>query len=174
MNAFRILAIAALLTAAIPALVNGPICAADDLPPPAKIEKPITKRPAAYKIHGRCIDHADNSPVAGIRMLLFEIPGRTLPIVQIAETVADEKGHFEFAHLVPPRASDRLNRLLYLVVPFADDRPDMPCIIGHNLPQERQGIELRLNREEGTLSGRIVNCAGRAGRRRRGRGSIFI
>jgi hypothetical protein len=158
----------ALLISAIAVIgVNAPLSAAHE-PPSAGKEQPsaaATEKPPArqsapdtYKIHGRCVDHGDSLPVAGIRMLLFEIPGHTLPIVQVAETIADEKGHFEFAHLVAARASDRLNPLLYIVVPFADDRPYMPYIIGHNLPQERQGIELRLNREEATLSGRIVNA----------------
>src|SRR5580658_932966 len=93
----------ALLISAIAVIgVTVPLSAASEPPPAGKAQRPTAAstekppakqdKPSAYKIEGRCIDHADNSPIAGIRVLLFEIPGHTLPIVQIAETIADEKG----------------------------------------------------------------------------------
>jgi len=166
-NAFRFLAFAGCLIAASFGLVNAPIRAADRHPPPAKAEKskdPPSATQAApdtlrsYKIRGHCIDQADNSPAAGVRVLLFEIAGRTLPIIQIGETTADAKGEFEFANLAPPRDLDGLDRLEYraLVV-------DPNWAIGIETIAFRRvqsAAEIRLSREQETLSGHIVNARG--------------
>jgi hypothetical protein len=163
------IAVGTLVVVAVIGLVEAMLVSASEAPPAAarksvKPPKTSAEKPkadsAAHKIHGRCVDHADSSPIPGLRVLLFEILGRTLPIVQVGQTFTDANGSFEFTNLVPPNPSDRLDPLLYTVVAFGDDRPISAYIVGHSRQQEQHGIELRLSREEATLSGRIVNARG--------------
>jgi 5-hydroxyisourate hydrolase-like protein (transthyretin family) len=118
--------------------------------------KPETKT-ATYKIRGRCIDNSDNSPQAGIRVLLFEIPGKTWPIRWLGETVTDASGRFEFADLLPPSKSDRNDSLIYEI--FAVD-PNSATVCGFiNVGLDR-GNEIRIIRESASLSGKVVNAKG--------------
>jgi hypothetical protein len=165
-NACRFLAFAVCLIAASLALANAPIPAADELPPLAKAETPKDVQSATqaapdklrgYKIRGNCVDHADNSPAAGVRVLLFEAPGRTLPIGQIGETTSDAKGEFEFPNLNPPRDVDGLDRLEYRVV-IVD--PNWAIAIETIGFRPAKPAEIRLSREQETLSGQVVNARG--------------
>jgi beta-lactamase regulating signal transducer with metallopeptidase domain/5-hydroxyisourate hydrolase-like protein (transthyretin family) len=118
--------------------------------------KPETKT-AAYKIRGRCIDNSDNSPQAGIRVLLFEIPGKTWSIRALDETVTDASGRFEFADLLPPSKSDRNDSLIYEI--FAVD-PNSATVCGFINVGTDRGNEIRMIRESASLSGKVVNAKG--------------
>jgi 5-hydroxyisourate hydrolase-like protein (transthyretin family) len=164
-STFRFLA--GCLIAASPGLINAPIRAADEHPRPAKAETPKDISSAtraapdklrSYKIHGHCIDQSDRSPVAGVRVLLFEAAGRTLPIVQVGETATDAKGEFEFPNLVPPREVDGLDRLEYQV--FVVDPSWAIGTPSFGFRRKNPWETIRLNREEGTLSGKVVNSQG--------------
>jgi 5-hydroxyisourate hydrolase-like protein (transthyretin family) len=166
-NACRFLAFAGSLIAASLALANAPIPAADRHPPPARAEKPKDIQSATqsapdklreYKIRGHCIDQSDRSPVAGVRVLLFEAAGRTLPIAQIAETTTDAKGEFEFPNLNSPRDVDGLDRLEYQV--FAVDPNWAIGTASFGFRRKIPWATIRLSREEGTLSGKVVNSQG--------------
>jgi beta-lactamase regulating signal transducer with metallopeptidase domain len=76
-----------------------------------------------HTVAGRCVDNADRSPLAGITVRLYRAEGRTSPPVEIAKTVTDAEGRYSFASLEPPRPEGHLDRLIYGVFGFADDRP---------------------------------------------------
>ena len=163
---FRFLAFAGCLVAASPGFVNAPIGAADEHPPPAKAEKPKEIQSATqaapdklsgYRVRSHCVDDTDNSPAAGVRVLLFEAAGRTLPIVQIGETTTDAKGEFEFPNLNPPRDVDGLDRLEYRVVVV---EPNWAIVIETIGFRPAKPAEIRLSREQETLSGHVVNARG--------------
>ena len=166
MKTFRFLAFAGCLVAASPGFVNAPIGAADEHPPPAKAEKPKEIQSATqaapdklsgYRVRSHCVDDTDNSPAAGVRVLLFEAAGRTLPIVQIGETTTDAKGEFEFPNLNPPRDVDGLDRLEYRVVVV---EPNWAIVIETIGFRPAKPAEIRLSREQETLSGHVVNARG--------------
>jgi hypothetical protein len=157
----RSFVVAGLFAAASLGLGTAPIRAANEPPAAAKLAQPDAsqreREPATYKVRGHCVDSTDDSPAAGVRVLLFEIAGRTLPILQIGETTADAKGEFEFANLAPPRDVDGPDHLEYrtLVV-------DPQWAIGMETYRFRpaESAEIRLSREQETLSGQIVNARG--------------
>lgn len=152
---------AGFLVATILLLAKAPIRAANDRPPGARAEKfrdaQTGTHAAAIRIRGHCVDRADNSPVAGVRVLLFEIAGRTLPIVQVGETTADAQGDFEFPNLAPPRDVDGLDRLEYKVLVV-----DPNWAIGIGLLGFPPGpvMQIWLSREQGTLTGKVVTARG--------------
>jgi 5-hydroxyisourate hydrolase-like protein (transthyretin family) len=158
---FRFPAFAGCLIAVSLGLVHAPIPAADDLSPPAKAEEPkgiqSATQGAAYKVEGQCVDHADNSPVAGVRVLLFEARGRAFPILQIGESTTDAKGGFAFLNLAPPRETDGLDRLEYKVLVV-----DPNWAIGMGFFGFPPGpvMQVRLSREQGALTGKVVNARG--------------
>ena len=78
--------------------------------------KPITLR-------GRCIDHLDKTPMTGVVVRVFEIKGYTRPVIEILNTITDEKGEYEFANMIPPRSNSPTDRLFYLLLAEAENRP---------------------------------------------------
>ena len=147
-------------TAPLSAADESPIAAKKQPSAPAKTEKPSAKSPAtdAYKIHGHCFDQANRSPVAGVRVLLFTAVGRTLPIVQVGETATDANGEFEFPNLIPPRDVDGLDRLEYQVFAVDTNWAIGTGTFGFRL--KKPWATIRISREEGTLSGKVVNAQG--------------
>ena len=122
-------------------------------------EKPPAKQntPAAYKIRGHCVDRADNSSVASVRVLLFELAGRTGPMLQSAETTTDAKGDYEFSNLAPPRDTGGLDRLEYKVL-IVD--PNWSIGMGFFVPPFGPVLQTWLIREQGRLTGKVVNSRG--------------
>ncbi len=150
-----LLAIVSLLIA--PAIVhtqdrNQPTSTASD--------KPENQQPAAaYIIGGHCFDAIDNSALGGIRVHLFAAKGRTSPPVQIAEAVTATDGSFEFGNLASPRPDEQFDRLTYQVFAEDNNRPSTPGLI---YPRSRgdKDIEIRMGREQATLTGKVVNEQG--------------
>ena len=76
-----------------------------------------------YTFSARCVNHADNAPMAGVSVRLYRVEGRTSPPVEIAKTVTGVDGRFAFTGLIPPRPENQIDRLEYTVFGFADGRP---------------------------------------------------
>ena len=113
-----------------------------------------------HTVSGRCVNNADRSPLAGITVRLYRVEGRTSPPVEIAKTVTDADGRYAFTGLEPPRPEDHLDRLNYGVFGFADDRP-IGISFFHFRDDKEEVVELRMVREKSTLSGKVIDAAGR-------------
>jgi len=97
--------------------------------------------------------------MAGVTVRLYRVEGPALSTVETAKTVTDAEGGYAFTGLAPPRPENHLDRLNYVVLGFADGRP-----IGIGFFHLRDGkkiVELRMAREVSTLSGKVVDAAGR-------------
>jgi hypothetical protein len=133
-------------------------------PVAAKTEGPPAKNQntewRTHTIRGRCVDHIDGSVLTGVNVRLFEVPGRTLPIVEIAQTSTDRNGRFEFTGLVPPRPYDRFDRLIYVVYALAEDRPIGAGGNTYQPPRNARDIDIRMGRMKSTLTGKVVNALG--------------
>lgn len=112
-----------------------------------------------HTVGGRCVDDANNSALAGITVRLYRVEGRTSPPVEIAKTVTDVDGRYTFTGLVPPRPENQLDRLDYEVFGFADDRPI--GISFFHFREEEKVVEIRMAREQSTLSGKVIDADGR-------------
>ncbi len=112
-----------------------------------------------HTISGRCVDNVDRSALAGISVRLYRVEGRTSPPVEIARTVTDNDGRYTFTGLVPPRPEGHLDRLVYGVFGFADDRPI--GISFFHFRDDKEVVELRMTREKATLSGKVIDAEGR-------------
>ena len=55
-----------------------------------------------HTVTGRCFNHADSSPMAGVSVRLYQAEGRSSPPMEIAKTVTDADGRYTFTGLVPP------------------------------------------------------------------------
>ena len=140
-----------------------------DAMPGAKAQAPKEAAPAStakeepkantHTISGRCLNHADRSPLAGISVRLYRVEGRTSPPVEIAKTVTDADGRYTFTGLEPPRPEGHLDRLNYGVFGFADDRPI--GISFFHFRDDKEVVELRMAREKSTLSGKVIDADGR-------------
>lgn len=115
--------------------------------------------PGSYTLAGRCLDNDSNAPMSGVWVRLYRIEGRTSPPVQIAQTVTDADGRFAFTRLEPPRMEGLLDRLDYSVFGFADGRPIGVQFIHYR--GEELIHEVRMAREVSTISGRVIDAAGR-------------
>ena len=125
-------------------------------PPSTANEEPKAN---THTIRGRCVNHADGSPLAGISVRLYRAEGRTSLPLEIAKTITDVDGRFTFAGLVPPRPYDRVHPLNYEVFGLADDRPI--GIGGVQYDRNELGFEIRMAREQSTLSGKVIDAGGR-------------
>ena len=97
--------------------------------------------------------------MAGVTVRLYRVEGPASPPVEIAKTVTDADGRYAFTGLVPPRPENHLDRLNYAVFGFADGRP---IGIGFfHFRDDKEVVELRMARETSTLSGKVVDAAGR-------------
>jgi beta-lactamase regulating signal transducer with metallopeptidase domain/5-hydroxyisourate hydrolase-like protein (transthyretin family) len=112
----------------------------------------------AYVVRGRCLDHEDSSPLAGMQVRLFKVQGRGSPPVEVARTLCNGEGRFEFAGLVPPHPEDRTDPLIYEVFAISDDRP---IGIGGMSYQTDRVLEIRIGRDKQVLSGTVVDAQGR-------------
>ena len=123
--------------------------------------RPRKEEPQAktHTVSGRCVNDADRSPLAGITVRLYRVEGRTSPPVEIAKTVTDADGRYTFTGLEPPRPENHLDRLNYGVFGFADDRPI--GISFFHFRDDKEVVELRMAREKSTLSGKVIDAAGR-------------
>ncbi len=126
-------------------------------PLPEKVERVETK---TISLRGRCIDHVDMSALAGTQVRLFKAQGRTTPIFELAKTISDQDGRFEFADLIPPRTDDPVDPLLYLVFAEADNRPIGAGGIWTGQEREKNNIEIRILREKTTLAGTVLSAGG--------------
>jgi hypothetical protein len=134
-----------------------PLQAADESAPSPVDLEPVT---GDYVIHGHCTD-MDQRPLEGVRLRLFVVHGLVGPPEEIAETVSDEDGRFEFSGLIPPRDEMELDRLSYGVVAEAEGRP--PAATLEILRQTHPRDELWLRMESGetaALTGRVTNEQG--------------
>jgi beta-lactamase regulating signal transducer with metallopeptidase domain/5-hydroxyisourate hydrolase-like protein (transthyretin family) len=116
-------------------------------------------RANTHTISGRCVNHGDNSPLAGISVRLYRAEGRTSPPVEIARTVTDVDGRYTFAGLAPPHPEGHLDRLSYAVLGFADNRPI--GISFHSFRKDKEVVEIRMALEKSTLSGKVIDTDGR-------------
>lgn len=152
------------LTDAVPAVTDQLPAAAttqSTKPQSAKTVPTNEAQPEAgtYTIRGRCLDHQDSSPLAGMQVRLYKAEGRVSPPVEIGKALCDGEGRFEFTGLVPPRGEDHIDRLNYVIVAISDDRP---IGIGSGLPFLKDpDTTIRLGREKSTLSGTVVDSKGR-------------
>jgi beta-lactamase regulating signal transducer with metallopeptidase domain/5-hydroxyisourate hydrolase-like protein (transthyretin family) len=112
----------------------------------------------SYTLTGRCVDRLDQAPLTGISIRLFKVEGRTAVPIEIAKTVSDEEGRFEFKNLVRPRPGSRTDRLVYQVIGIDDDLP-----IGVGVEDQRRAsdVVVGMGRESTKLSGRVVDPKGR-------------
>jgi beta-lactamase regulating signal transducer with metallopeptidase domain len=148
-----------------------PVAARDDAPVTAtgQTKAQALAQPAAadkaaqaagsYTLRGRCFDRIDQVPLTGIPIRLFKAEGRNpQAAIEIARTLSDEQGRFQFANLAPPRPEGRADRLSYLVFGLDDDRP-----IGVGYEDFRGGKDfvVAMGRESAKLSGRVVDAGGR-------------
>jgi beta-lactamase regulating signal transducer with metallopeptidase domain/5-hydroxyisourate hydrolase-like protein (transthyretin family) len=139
-----------------------------DAMPGANAQAPKETAPAVKKeevkanthtIAGRCLNHADRSPAAGVTVRLYRADGRTSPPVEFAKTVTDAEGRYTFTGLEPERPENHVGRLSYAVLGFAEALP-----IGlsfHSYRNNGRVTEIRLTREQATLAGQVINSAGR-------------
>lgn len=111
-------------------------------------------------LHGQCIDHVDKSPLAGIPVRIFRAQGRTSPIVEQAKTVTDREGRFEFADLIPPRADDPVDQLIYLIFAEMDNRPIGMGGTWTLHESDPDQCNIRILRDQTKLTGTILNPRG--------------
>jgi beta-lactamase regulating signal transducer with metallopeptidase domain len=133
---------------------------ASQSPAAADATKPVQPAKSDYTIHGKCIDWLDQSPVGGVHLRLFMSVGLAAAPVEIGNTVSDADGKFEFTGLTPPRRDQRIDRLMYTVIAEANDRP---TTIDSDYPvpgRDKNLREVRMNREQATLSGKVTNEQG--------------
>jgi beta-lactamase regulating signal transducer with metallopeptidase domain/5-hydroxyisourate hydrolase-like protein (transthyretin family) len=116
-------------------------------------------RANTHTLSGRCVNHADSAPLAGISVRLYRVEGRTSPPVEMARTVTDGDGRYTFTGLVPPRPENHLDRLEYTVLGFAEDRPIGLSFISFR--KEGQVVEIRMASEKSTFSGKVIAADGR-------------
>ncbi len=109
-----------------------------------------------HTVSGRCVNHDDDSPLAGISVRLYRAEGRTSPPVEIARTVTDADGRYTFTGLVPPRPEGHLDRLDYAVLGFLGDRPI--GISFHHFDDDEEVVEIRMALETSTLSGKVIDA----------------
>ena len=124
---------------------------------PAQDETPAAE---TVTLRGRCLDAADGSALAGARVRLFKAQGRTAPIVEIADTVTDAQGRYEFAGLRPPRVDDPLEPLLYVVFAEVENRPIGVGGLWNGFEAEKNRIDIRVLREKTLLAGTVVDPQG--------------
>lgn len=111
-------------------------------------------------LHGRCLDGADRSAMAGIRVRLFKVEGRTAPIVEAARTVTDDEGRFEFPDVVSPRPHDSVDPLIYLLFAEAENRPLGTGGTWTLMERDPLNREIQILRDATTFSGTIFNARG--------------
>lgn len=111
-------------------------------------------------LHGRCVDGADRSAMAGIRVRLFKAEGRTAPIVEAARTVTDDEGRFEFPDVVSPRPHDSVDQLIYLLFAEAENRPLGTGGTWTLMERDPLNREIQILRDATTFSGTIFNARG--------------
>ena len=145
------------LTDAMPATTEIP-SPAKSAPVPETGEGPEAK---TVTLRGRCIDHVDSSALAGTHVRLFKAEGRTAPIVEIAKSVSDTEGRFEFPGLTPPRADDPVDPLIYLVFAEADNRPIGAGGIWTAQGSDKDDIDIQILREKTILAGTVLGVRGR-------------
>jgi beta-lactamase regulating signal transducer with metallopeptidase domain len=128
-------------------------------PAVAANKKPLTKD---YAIRGRCVDNIDNSALAHMNVILFKAEGRALPPVEVAHTVTDADGRFEFTGLVPPRPEARIDRLAYMVFAKGAGRPiGEELLTSMSMPaHSAETIEIRVARDKAKVSGRAIDDQG--------------
>jgi beta-lactamase regulating signal transducer with metallopeptidase domain/5-hydroxyisourate hydrolase-like protein (transthyretin family) len=161
-------AAASLLAIALAGLTDAMPATADPVQtqakPPAKAvavpSKDAASQATTVTLRGRCLDYTTKAGMAGVRVRLFKVEGRTAPIVEAAQAVTDEKGQFEFPDLVPPRPENPVDRLVYLIFADAPDRP-----IGYGgfwTMQEGDPLkmEIPILRDMTRVSGTVVNSRG--------------
>jgi beta-lactamase regulating signal transducer with metallopeptidase domain/5-hydroxyisourate hydrolase-like protein (transthyretin family) len=127
--------------------------------PATQKEEPKAPKEDTHTVAGRCVNNADRSPLAGITVRLYRAEGRTSPPVEIAKMVTDTDGRYSFVGLEPPRRENHLDRLVYGVFGFADDRPI--GIAFFHFRGDTEVTELRMVREKATLSGKVLDAAGK-------------
>jgi beta-lactamase regulating signal transducer with metallopeptidase domain len=119
-------------------------------------EEPVAR---THTVSGRCVNHADDSALAGVTVRLYRVEGRTAPPVEIARTVTDAEGRYTFTGLEPRRPENHLDRLDYAVLGFAEDLP-----IGSSFSHfrgDKEVVTIRMTREKARLAGKVVDPFGR-------------
>jgi beta-lactamase regulating signal transducer with metallopeptidase domain len=124
-------------------------------------ESQATKEPeagtATYVIRGRCVDHEDSSPLAGMQVRLFKSVGQHSPPVEVAKAWCNAEGRFEFPRVVTPGREDHHDRVKYTIIAISDDRP---IGIGDGMPFQKEH-DIRISREKAKISGTVVDAQGR-------------
>jgi beta-lactamase regulating signal transducer with metallopeptidase domain len=152
------LAAALLLGTALLGLTDAMPDAAAQAPKVAGATRLEDAKPNTYALSGRCVNHADNSVMAGVTVRLYQVEGRTAPAVEIARTITDADGRYTFTTLVPPRRENHLNRLDYAVLGFADGRP-IGLMFMH-FDGKRMVTSIRMADEQSTISGKVIDAEG--------------
>ena len=109
---------------------------------------------------GDCLESVDQTPLAGITVKLYRLEGRTSPAVEIATTTSDAEGRYSFSGLEAPRRQNHLDRLVYGVLGFANDRP-IGRSFHHFNKDDREITQIWMGREKSTISGKVIDAAGR-------------
>jgi beta-lactamase regulating signal transducer with metallopeptidase domain/5-hydroxyisourate hydrolase-like protein (transthyretin family) len=121
--------------------------------------KGATPKAKTVTLSGNCVDHSDGSALPKVRVRLFKAEGRIAPIVEVANTITDGEGRFEFANLTSPRREGSVDRLIYLVFAEVDGRP---LGFGGTLTERNLvHLEIRILRDATVLVGTVLNSQGR-------------
>ena len=124
---------------------------------------------APFRIAGNCqqfdwsIDEQGNNhvavtPLPRATVTLYAVTGTPGTIEEIATVEADDKGHFEFRDLVPPRYDSRLERRWYGLVGQAEGHPTAIRPIFEGMAPTESDIPFAA--QSATLAGRLTNADG--------------
>ena len=127
---------------------------------PAKVAGREAPSTDASTVDGKCVDYATNAPAAGVSVRLYKIEGRTSAPVEIARTVTNANGSFSFTGLLPPDPRGHLDYLKYGVFGFGTDGGIGTGSI--HFQEDRAAVTIRMTRDKSTLSGKVIDSAGRA------------
>ena len=68
---------------------------------------------------GKCVRANDQSPVAGAKVVLYEMRGLLEEVTRVAETTSDEEGKFDFKNL-RPMSEHHFDKQQYAMIAYAD------------------------------------------------------
>jgi beta-lactamase regulating signal transducer with metallopeptidase domain len=129
-------------------------------PGEAEASAEVESSAKTHTIRGTCIDGVDDRPMAGVRLRLLALEGLVGPPKQVAETISDDQGRFEFSNLSPPRPKSGMDQLAYGVIANAEGRP--PAFDEEwSWWLQGQDMQILIAGEASLLGGQIVDQSGR-------------
>jgi beta-lactamase regulating signal transducer with metallopeptidase domain/5-hydroxyisourate hydrolase-like protein (transthyretin family) len=112
-----------------------------------------------HTVRGRCVNHEDGAPLAGISVRLYWVAGRTSLPVEVARTVTGADGRYTFTGLGPPRLEGHPDHPTYAIFGIADERPVGISFV--SLHGDGEAVEMRMALVQSTLSGKVIDAGGR-------------